>query len=628
MTAGRPGRLLLAALLALLIATPLLRAEEGPATAAEEEAEEGTEEGEAPQFSGKPYSVSFAGPASEELIDYLKAVSKLVQDQETPPFSRAGLAQRVREDKQTLVKALNSRGYYQPTLDFTIGDGEPTPVLVTVDPGPQTRLAEFAIDFTSDRDLDKLKQPSLEELGITLGAPAISQQVLDAEGKLIAYLGNNGFPDATIVGRKATVDLDRNEMQVALRVDQGAFLLFGPLAIDGLDRTDEEYIRRILQWPEGETFSNRRLEKVRREAVSTNLFSQVQITRDLDDIDEDDEQRVKITFEERPPRTVSLGAGFATDFSNTPFGFIGEASWEHRNILGRGELLRLSANAQPDEQAGAVLFSKPNWFRNDQSLQWRFTIANEAQPAYKEFSVETSLGVERELSPHWTVFGGGGIKYLISDDLDSDSEASKQDYVLYTIPTRVTFDNRDNRLDATEGFLGILGLTPTLVTVSETAAYLQASLSGNHYYQVLTEPNIVLAGRARVASLVGTSIDNIPAGERLYAGGGGSVRGYEVDSLGPLDSDNDAIGGRSLLEFGVEARWRFWEDYGVVPFLDAGQVYEDSYPDFSETIQYAAGLGFRYYSPIGPIRLDFAHPLNKRQRDRELQFYISIGQAF
>ncbi len=246
-------------------------------------------------------------------------------------------------------------------------------------PGPRTTIESFDISYNPDADLSKLKQPSLLDLGISTGQPAVSADVIDAEGELIEYLGNNGYPDATVVKRKVTVNLDTNKMQVSLTLDPGAYLTFGPLAIEGLERTEEDYIRRIMKWPEGETFSNRRLETVRRRAVATNLFGQVEITRSPDKVVDSDEEPVDITLKERPPRTISLGAGFATDFSNTPFGFIGEAAWEHRNILGRGESLRISANGQPDEQAGRVFFNKPNWLQNDQSLQWRFGIVNEIQ---------------------------------------------------------------------------------------------------------------------------------------------------------------------------------------------------------------------------------------------------------
>ncbi len=597
----------------------------------EESTKEAIEEAESdaqpPAFKGVDYTTTIEVADNASLQSQLRDFSVLVREQDRPPFSRAGLTQRIRQDRDGLMKVANAQGYYQAKIEVQVGEGDPVPVTIKVTPGPRATIGSFNIAFVQGADISKLKQPDLEALGIKIGAPAVSADVLAAEGSLLDYLGNHGYPDATVVRRRVTVDLDDNKMQVNLTLDPGRYLTFGPLAIDGLERTDEEYIRRVLQWPEGQTFSNRRLERVRRRAVATNLFGQVLITRNEEDLVDGDEEPVTMTLKERPPRTISLGVGFATDFSNTPFGFIGEASWEHRNILGRGETLRFSANAQPDEQAGRIFFNKPNWFQNDQSLQWRFGIVNEDQISYRQFSIESSLGVERKLTPHWTVYGGGGFKYLLENNLIDDNEG-RESYVLYDVPMRVTFDNRDDRLDATEGFLGVLLVDPTLVTLNETAAYAQVALSGTHYMKVLEEPNIVLAGRAKVATLAGTKLGNIPSGERLYAGGGGSVRGYEVDSLGPLNDTNDPTGGRSLIEFGIEARWRFWDDYGLVPFFDAGQVYSSTYPDFDEPIQYAGGLGFRYYSPVGPIRLDLAAPINKRKRDRALQFYISIGQAF
>ncbi len=590
--------------------------------------EEEEEEAAPPTFEGVAYKTMIVVPEETGLSSDLEASSVLIREEDKPPFSRAGLSQRVRQDRDGLIKVVNAQGYYQATIKVDVGKGDPILVTITVTPGPRTKIQSFNIGFVPGSDLSKLKQPSLSELGVELAQPAVSQSVLESEGELIEYLSKNGYPDASVTKRRVTVDLDDNEMQVALTIDPGDYLVFGPLSIAGLERTDEEYIRHVLQWPEGETFSNRRLETVRRRAVATNLFGQVEITRKPDDPVDGDEEPVAMALKERPPRTIALGAGFATDFSNTPFGFIGEASWEHRNILGRGESLRLSANGQPDDQAGRIFFNKPNWLQNDQAVQWRFAIVNEDQESYRQFSIESTLGVERRLNRNWTILGGGGFKYLIDEDRSPDVDTGQETYVFYNIPMRVIFDNRDDRLDTTEGFLGGLSVAPTLVTVTDTAFYLQAALSGAHYIRALEEPDIVFAGRARVATLAGTELGNIPSGERLYAGGGGSVRGYEVDSLGPLDSANDATGGRSAIELGIEARWRFWDDYGIVPFIDAGQVYSSTYPDFSEDIQFTGGLGLRYYSPVGPIRLDFAAPINKRQRDRALQFYISIGQAF
>jgi translocation and assembly module TamA len=138
----------------------------------------------------------------------------------------------------------------------------------------------------------------------------------------------------------------------------------------------------------------------------------------------------------------------------------------------------------------------------------------------------------------------------------------------------------------------------------------------------------VLAGRTAVGSIVGEPRSDIPANLRVYAGGGGSVRGFGYQLAGELDDDDKPIGGRSLVELGGEVRVRITESIGVVAFVDAGTVYSSATPDFSETLRVGAGPGLRYFSPIGPLRLDVGFPLNPRDSDDTWQLYISIGQAF
>ncbi|HET6467002.1 MAG TPA: BamA/TamA family outer membrane protein, partial [Geminicoccaceae bacterium] len=140
---------------------------------------------------------------------------------------------------------------------------------------------------------------------------------------------------------------------------------------------------------------------------------------------------------------------------------------------------------------------------------------------------------------------------------------------------------------------------------------------------------LVLALRGSAASMFGASREEIPADERLYAGGGGSVRGVGFQLAGPLDDNNDPLGGRSLVELGTEFRGRFTETIGGVVFLDAGTVYESTLPDFSRALRLGTGVGLRYITAIGPIRFDVGFPLDRRSGvDDAYQFYISIGQAY
>ncbi|MCP4621627.1 MAG: BamA/TamA family outer membrane protein, partial [Bradyrhizobium sp.] len=133
-------------------------------------------------------------------------------------------------------------------------------------------------------------------------------------------------------------------------------------------------------------------------------------------------------------------------------------------------------------------------------------------------------------------------------------------------------------------------------------------------------------GRARVGSIMGIARDDLPPSRRYYSGGGGSVRGFGYQELGPRSPDGKPVGGRSFNEFAIEARYRFG-NYGIVPFIDAGQVYEGIYPT-GKNIRFGAGIGGRLYTNFGPIRVDVATPIARKPGESKISLYISIGQAF
>jgi translocation and assembly module TamA len=185
-------------------------------------------------------------------------------------------------------------------------------------------------------------------------------------------------------------------------------------------------------------------------------------------------------------------------------------------------------------------------------------------------------------------------------------------------------------MNPTRGSRLWLGVAPYLTTGDDNNAFFAGETNISAYKSLHQEDRIVVAGRVRAGSILGESRAEIPASKRFYAGGGGSIRGYQFKKVGPLDDQNDPIGGRSVIELSAEARFRITERIGLVPFLDGGTVFTN--PDFTtegdDTIRWAAGLGGRYFTVIGPIRLDVAFPINKRDVDDDFQFYVSIGQAF
>jgi len=192
----------------------------------------------------------------------------------------------------------------------------------------------------------------------------------------------------------------------------------------------------------------------------------------------------------------------------------------------------------------------------------------------------------------------------------------------------MTRSTADNPLNPTRGTVVDLSATPYAGFANDPISFLRMSAGGSAYYSLDKGSRFILAGRTRVGSIVGEKTDVLPADKRFYAGGGGSVRGYGYQKVGPLDSDGDPTGGRSLFDLGAELRIRVTETIGVVPFIDGGMVTEESYPSFDEPLLWAGGLGLRYYTGFGPLRLDVAFPINGRKEDDLFQFYVSFGQAF
>jgi translocation and assembly module TamA len=189
-------------------------------------------------------------------------------------------------------------------------------------------------------------------------------------------------------------------------------------------------------------------------------------------------------------------------------------------------------------------------------------------------------------------------------------------------------DTTDHDLDPKRGFRISAGITPYL-GFGETARFLTVGKFQVSAYRAIDEgERFILAGRVSVGSIFGGSISDIPGNRRFFAGGGGSVRGYEYRSLGPRNAAGQPIGGRSMLEASLELRIRVTETIGIVPFVDVGTTFASSLPDLDSRLRVGAGLGLRYHTPIGPIRLDVATPLERKKGEKPVALYISLGQAF
>jgi translocation and assembly module TamA len=208
------------------------------------------------------------------------------------------------------------------------------------------------------------------------------------------------------------------------------------------------------------------------------------------------------------------------------------------------------------------------------------------------------------------------------------SDSPNEEFYLAGLRGILRHDNTDNPLDPTRGTRFEINVSPYMGLTDHDTNFTSVSLSGSQYLSIDDDGDYVLAARARTGTIIGEERGNLPSNKRYYSGGGGSIRGYEYQKVGPLDDDHDPLGGRSVLELGFEFRARVTKSFGVVPFVEGGNVYARSEPE-DISLLWAAGLGFRYYTAVGPLRFDVAVPLDKRENvDDDYQFYISLGQAF
>jgi translocation and assembly module TamA len=224
--------------------------------------------------------------------------------------------------------------------------------------------------------------------------------------------------------------------------------------------------------------------------------------------------------------------------------------------------------------------------------------------------------------PPYTLGGGVSIERAYLTETSRD-----ENYLLLGTPLYARRDTTDDLLDPSKGTRTDISATPYHGLLGRGENFLSMRVQERAYFQVSETQKNIVALYGALGSVVGEGLEGLPADKRLYAGGAGSVRGFGYQRAGPLDSSNVPIGGRSSLEAGVEYRYHVTDTIGVVPFLDAGTVYATELPNRLDLF-YSPGIGLRYYTAIGPIRLDLAFPLQKRSSDSAFQVYISVGQAF
>lgn len=607
------------------------------------------ESGDAPSAAlggDLPYKVTLESPDAPELLGPLRQVSLLVRLASSPPDGPMGLEFRIDKDVAEAGRIMQAYGYYNGSvrreMDLSV---RPARVTLRLEPGPLYHMGRTAITYTGAPTSPDVPR-ALTSVGLPADAPAVAGDVQDAVNRIPDELQLHGYPLAKILRTRYVLDTRAHTLCAFVDVDPGPRATMGRVRVVGTSTVKPGYFARMRPWEIGQLWDAALLQEYRDALSQQGLFRTITmepvpaegaassgkggteggtgaeaLCREENSVPAAALYDVLLTVADAPQKTVGAGLNYESDR-----GVGGQVFWENRNMFSEGELLRAEATLWQDRQDARIRFRKPAFLQRGQDLTAEAWMRGEDTDAYKQRAVWAGAGLERRFGRHWRVSLRGTVEGgELKDPLRANSS-----YTMGGLPLTVRYDDTGSLLNPVSGVRGSLTFSPYAGKYGEdfTAGYTRLDLSA--YYPLLGPDKVVLAARVGAGSLLRDDAWRVPASIRYYVGGGGSVRGYAYQSLGPRDKDDKPLGGASFLETGLEARIKITKDIGLVPFIDGGNAYASVCPDPGrDGMQWGAGLGLRYYTAIGPIRLDVATPLNPRSDDTERFFvYISIGQSF
>ncbi|MGG7516928.1 autotransporter assembly complex protein TamA [Allorhizobium undicola] len=579
------------------------------------------------------YSIEFSAPGADKALKkILDASSLMLADKEKPVSGDLGVVVKAREDRERLVAALYEQSRYGGTVAITVGGtpldalppnpvfprNAPVPVTITIDPGPEFTLGHVTLQGDA-AGLD----PATYDL--VTGKPAGSLVILRAGNRMVDDLKKASHPLAAVVDRQVVADHENNRVDVTLRIAAGPVAPLGPVRVTGSKKVDGGFIARYSRLKPGQAYNPEDLRKANDRLRKLGVFSSVTI-KQAEKLDANGAMPLTIDVSEGKFRYFGVGATYSTIDGAGLQGY-----WGHRNLFGEAESLRLEGSVSGiGENGGAtdfnysagIIFTKPGFLLPSGTLEASLKAATLNTDSYDADTITGKLGYSYELNDYDTLSAATALEFARIDDA-----FGQNDYLTFSLPLEYARDTRDDKMNPKEGYKATLSMAPSYEFLgSNVFSNFEGSVSG--YYGLGMEDRVVLAARLAAGTLFGTGeLSDIPATRRFFSGGGGSVRGYSYQGISPRNSNDEATGGLSYMTASFEARIGITDTIGLVPFLDVGTVSTGHVPDFSD-IRAGAGLGLRYATPFGPVRLDVALPLNPYPGGDKYGIYVGIGQSF
>jgi translocation and assembly module TamA len=605
-------------------------------------------------------TVEVAGDDSA-LKSGIRDASSLYSLRKDAPGDGEALARRAESDFGPIIDALWGAGYYNANVTISI-DGAtlpiassdiaafaraaeayrnraPAPVIIKVDPGPLFKLRSVRVVNALGVEFSEAELPQ-RTVGLKPGDPAVASEIRAAETRIINYFRKEGRPLAKIQSIAPVVDHAQNVMDVTVTAAPGPIAPFGEATINGPQTFDPAIVRSFLYIYPGDPYSPAAVADARNSIREIPAVGGVRITEGTA-LDPYGRLPYRIDVEDRLPYAIGASVKYST--TNGPEG---QVYWEDRNVFGGAERLRLQAsvfyappwfiasqslrNFSPDDIGGRISasFLKPALWgtTNDlliDALAEKISTSGAGFVGYQAEDTDVTASLRHRFNQNFWVQAG-----LEAQKGDATDALGTVNYTLVGVPVSANFDTTDSKLDPTRGVRVNVSAVGFGTFLGSSLDLVQAKAGASAYYSIDADSRYVLAGRVAAGAMGGPQLDEIPANWRFYAGGGGSVRGYAYNELGPTVFWGAVVGGKSLFDASAELRVKVTDTIGVVPFFDIGNAFASNFPNFDQHLFTAAGLGLRYYTSVGPIRLDVAFPLERHAGTGPVAVYVSIGQSF
>lgn len=568
------------------------------------------------------------GDLSEELHDELKAASLVMESLADDVTHTENVYSSAVADYKRLLAVLYQSGYYGAIISITL-DGHEAADIEPIAAPKSVNVARISIQTGAAFrfgvvTVAPLAQETEIPEGFKTGEIAHLSTLRGASRAAIAGWRDQGHAKAKISSQHITAKHREALLNAALQIEPGPKLNFGKLIITGNRRVRTERILAIAGLPEGKVFSPEELDDAAKRLRRTGAFNSVALT-EAENIGPG--QTLDITAEVSEQRRRRIG--FGGDLS-TSEGASFSAYWMHRNLLGGAENLRIEGEISGigGDRGGenyrlSARFERPATFGVDNDFFAFATLEQLDEVNYFSRQATIGAGVKYIASDHREYEYGIGLTAAETRDALGEDE-----YLLFVLPTRLTRDYRDFELDATKGYYLQASATP-FYAINGADNGLRTFIDYRIYRSFNIQRPVTLALRAQFGSVAGPSLSDAPADFLFYSGGGGTVRGHPYQSLGVDVGGGNQVGGRSFIGLSAEARVKATDTIGIVGFFDYGFIGSDPFPgDTTGEFQSGAGIGVRYHTGIGPIRLDVAVPVSGPNKSSDFEIYIGIGQAF